>query len=538
MKILCQQTFSDSQVTGWSDEFDSASWNQVPNIVVNAICVQGMIFTGYDHVAIIHRADGGCEVTEWKDDNSIARTTILLPYAPDPVLNGAINTRISKVVYCEPGLLAKLRSQAPSERTTLLPIAGFRSPPGAKVINGIWQTDAYHKALFDAHQAENKGWRDWGEEGLGDGRAVPLQRLLGRYRRSGGTQTFFKTNNARTNTLDGATDELASESTADTGTVTEAVSAGADEVIMVWTSPVGSPGVAWPTDVAGQLDINSIGGDIDVGFRTAGGAAGHIARIVTGLGSHVETKEMAETLFNSTGIKSYTVSGAWTAGNDTDDRLEALLAATRAASMGGQSVKINTAADSFTDGAWAGAAPTDDIDHPYDFDDVLLTGAAVDLRKIPVVLDVPFQLDQPPPPPPDESHEWIPAPFPPIQRPRLPIAGMPRDVSPLETVAPPPADTSHEWIPPAFPPIVRPILPVAAHPRDFSPLETVAPPVADVTIEWLHHIRLAPIPPREVSVAAMQVALFDDPAIAEPVVPPGPSGLARVKRVIDGGIWP
>ena len=366
MKILCQQTFSDSRVAGWSDEFDSAGWNQIPDIVGNAFCIQGIIFTGYDHVAVIHRRDGGCEVYEWKDDNTIAKVMTLLAYASDPVLNGAINTRISERVYCEPSLLARLRSQAPSERTTLLPIADFRPPPGAKIVNGIWQTDAYHKALFDAHQAENKGWRDWGGEGLGEGPAVPLQRPLGRYRRSGGTQTFFKTNVARTNTLDGATDELASESTAGSGTNNEQVGAATDEVVMVWTSPVGEPGVAWPTDVAGQLDINSIGADISCGFRLAGSSGtGHIARVVTGLGSHVDTKQMAEGLFSSTGIKTYTVSGAWAAGNDTDDRLEALLGATRIASMGGQSVRVNTQADSFTDGAWA-AAVQPDIEHPYD----------------------------------------------------------------------------------------------------------------------------------------------------------------------------
>ena len=357
-------------------EYDLSDWLDIPRRplpvggesidgefgLFNGIRIQGVGGSGWDHASIVALPVGGCRATFWKDDpddypgggDFLARVIDFLLYAPDPSAGGAINTRQSQVVYAGPDAYARIAAIGPVQGQILKPWVDF-IPPGGE-IHGVWTTDSLHEALFNAQVGY--GWRDWGEAGDGVGPPVPEQRPLGRYRKSAGTKTFFKRDTARTNTIDGATDELASETAAGAGEQNgELIDGGADETIMVWSTPSGEPGVAWPTDVTGSLDVAVGGTDIGYGFRTAGGATGHISRVNSGLTAHVgAAKEMSEDLFTGSGIKTYTVSGSWPAGDDANDRLEAVLAGTRAVNHGNQGVTVDMTADSFTTGGWVVAA--------------------------------------------------------------------------------------------------------------------------------------------------------------------------------------
>src|SRR3990172_8699838 len=118
--------------------------------------------------------------------------------------------------------------------------------------------------------------------------------------------------------------------------------------------------------VSSILGVNASTADADItfGLRTAGSAAGHFARVNSGLTSDLETTTQAEALFSGTGVKTATVSWDPSAGSSTD-RFECLIAATRAASHGNQTLSIdvdNPSADAtnggIADGPWVGATDT------------------------------------------------------------------------------------------------------------------------------------------------------------------------------------
>ena len=349
------------------------SWGQLPSRPVptgnevlgsdlgyiDALCIQGVYMGGWDHITVLPLPDGGCQVICWKDDledypggkELVARVIDFHPYGPDSVAGGAINTKQNQIAYAAPELLKKMEAIGPVQNQVLRPLSEFIPPVNAHILHGIWTTDFLNKALYDFQRPT--GWRTWGEKGDGIGTSVPQQRPLGRYSGSKGTITFFKRDIVLASGNHVASNELEMNQTAGAGELVQENIAGATSKLMhMWTSPVGEPGVAWPTDVNGQIDVFDGGADVTYGFRAAGSVTGHIARVNTGLTSDVDTKAQAELLFSLNGIKVYTVSGAWSAGSDADDRVEALLGATRIANHGNQPLDITCNSDSFLEGAW------------------------------------------------------------------------------------------------------------------------------------------------------------------------------------------
>jgi len=163
-------------------------------------------------------------------------------------------------------------------------------------------------------------------------------------------------------TLEDAMDLVAAGSATETS---QALSGGGSAQGWVWATDVSEPGSAdWGTqDIAGQLDVNAAGAGLSYGFRTAGAATGHIARLASNGITHQEDFQQTESLFTGTGFKGFsTGSQTWTAGA-AGDRCAISLAITRAASHGNQDMTLNlgTASAYLTGPGWAAAQDTNSV---------------------------------------------------------------------------------------------------------------------------------------------------------------------------------
>lgn len=129
-----------------------------PGWLLGANC-QGLDFTGYDHVSIEVIGEG-LRITGWQDDpedfppgTRYAIRWDLYPPAPDPKLNGILNTVQFLTVWAE--------SEAAPFFTgiNVLPWSLFVLPPSNQTFHGIWVTDQEfqtHLSLRSFH-----GWREW-----------------------------------------------------------------------------------------------------------------------------------------------------------------------------------------------------------------------------------------------------------------------------------------------------------------------------------------------------------------------------------------
>lgn len=349
MRILVQ--WSTSSPGDWT-EIESSDWAQVAAKSVpvggesidgaagwvHALNVQGVIFTGYDHLAVEDIADG-CRVFAWNDDpddwpGDLARGAVWTfpELAADAALGGAINTRQQIVKY--PGATIPL-------------------PDAALWRHGIWTPDALHEAHEGARAPH--GWREWGSDG-----PVPDQRALGRFIQPDGTRTYFGRDIARPTGTHATIDvgsELAYEMGPGTpGNVVSGILGGdSDGFLFVFTTPAGEPdSAAWAAgNYRVQLDVFDVGADISFGLRTAGASVGHFGRVDSGLTSDLETHPQTAVLFMGPGLKlAETGSVSWTAGA-SGDRFEALVAGSRPVGHGNQSLTLElNETDDFADGPW------------------------------------------------------------------------------------------------------------------------------------------------------------------------------------------
>lgn len=123
-----------------------------------AVNVQGIVFSGYDHLAIepvgqALRVTGWCDDPEDHGDTRWGTSWLLEPPGPDPALNGAVNTRQTRTVWGTP----EVAEWFPG--VEVLPWAEFVPPPSNLTRHGIWLPDD----LFIAHNKgrSHHGWREW-----------------------------------------------------------------------------------------------------------------------------------------------------------------------------------------------------------------------------------------------------------------------------------------------------------------------------------------------------------------------------------------
>lgn len=362
------------------EEIDSVGWSNLPARPlplpgelggqddlkgwISQLNVQGVQFIGYDHYAIEDLGNGGCKVTVWRDDPpdagpKYAREITFLTLAPDDRFGGAYNARQNQVVYGDAEILAHYQALGPVENTIIRPLADFIPPPSTLTRHGIWLPDALH--LAHEQIASRHGWREW-TEGLPVEEVVSgqlrVQRLLGRYNKPLGTKTYFQRSTDLLSGVHAATheDELAATAGAETESIT--LTGGQSVLGWVFTTLSGEPNVAdWPSgNYRCQLDVSTAGADITFGLTTAGTQAGHFALVNSGLTADQESFDQGQPLFSGTGLKLATRTIDPAAGV-AGDRFECLVAATRAASHGSQTLTLVFDADSFADGPWVEAEP-------------------------------------------------------------------------------------------------------------------------------------------------------------------------------------
>ncbi len=383
MKVLVQHTTTDP---GDYVELDSSEWSQLPvkSVPTDAdplnrepgwifdLMIQGISFGGADHYCVEDIADGGVRVIVWNDDSDdipesefSAQVWTLMPLAPDDKLNGAINTRQSKIIYAAPARMARI--QLPIENTEVRPWSEFVPPAEAESRHGVW---VHSFKLLGKHQRRGlpHSWREWGEHldpsELDESGAVKAQRPQGRYDKPQGTITYFLHDTVQASGVHVAGHELEMEETdvASSVNVVATVGQASDALTHLWSTLTGSPNDAdWPNGAYRcQIDVQSAMLIDGYGFLTRAGSAGHMARVNSGLTADQQTWTQDETAFTGTGIKLATNTIDPSSGA-AGDRFECVLAADNSDTMmdGTLTVRCDDT-DSFADGPWSAAADASD----------------------------------------------------------------------------------------------------------------------------------------------------------------------------------
>ena len=153
---------------------------------INDICLHGVTHSGYDHYAVIPRADGGLDVTMWNDDPAEfppgEKWVLVTSYWPlrdaglrldemGRLLHFAADQlppRLTRTYYAEPLKLARLQALVaeadngnPSGAAgiTVLPWSLW-SPPAANLTrHGIWLSDVQ----YQQHRTAQRPYPPWQE---------------------------------------------------------------------------------------------------------------------------------------------------------------------------------------------------------------------------------------------------------------------------------------------------------------------------------------------------------------------------------------
>jgi hypothetical protein len=148
--------------------------------------------------------------------------------------------------------------------------------------------------------------------------------------------TYFHTRDDQASGVHVAGREKSATATAPaSGTnATPTIAGGASSLGMLFTTVSGAPNIAdWGSGTyRADLVVSAVGADMSYGLRTVGTAAGHFARVDSGLTTDIETAVQAEAAFTGTGLKSATVAWDPAAGN-ASDRFEIVIACHNAGSM-------------------------------------------------------------------------------------------------------------------------------------------------------------------------------------------------------------
>lgn len=373
---LCIQWTQDSP-NDW-DEIPFADWSKQPDGGVpvdawtpsqakkwpHAICMFGTVFRNYDHLAVVPLSGNGLDtgpfvrIVGWNDDpddfpigHRYAFEMDFWHIQADPRLGNGLNTKAVSRVYVEP--IAALRFQRPVQNRTVFPWTDFVPPPAELTRHGIWEPDT----LYDDHNLarHNPSWREWGLDGI-----VPSQREAGKWARPKGTKTTFLTNAASANGAHSASDELATQATAGSGTASESTGAGADEMSFLWTSPTNFPNEAtWPTgDYRLQVDATTVDTTLTFAMASIGTSTGHLGRVNSAAASHLGSQhEQIEADFGAPpAIKLATTGSITPLGVDATHRAEWLIAQASGAGHGNEALTITMGSDSFADGPWTAPA--------------------------------------------------------------------------------------------------------------------------------------------------------------------------------------
>lgn len=125
---------------------------------LNQLNCQGLVFGGYDHVAVEVITPGRLLITGWVDDpddwgdSRYALAWDLRDPAPDPRLGGMVNTVQQITAYATDDL----RSTFPQGTR---PWGEFVLPPAGLTLHGIWLSEENLRAHDEVRSLH--GWREW-----------------------------------------------------------------------------------------------------------------------------------------------------------------------------------------------------------------------------------------------------------------------------------------------------------------------------------------------------------------------------------------
>lgn len=355
MRVLVQWARS-SRPGDWS-EYDSADWASLPNDPIAAVCVQGVVFHA-DRYAVLH---GRASIEVWAETDGPQSGTRLRivtfnDLCPDPLFGGAVNTKITQVVYTDDGSFTE------SDSTDVRP---WDSRPASE---RAWRSGKLMPdRLWEAHRKElsPRGWREWTDgvdKALIVNGQVVQQRRRGMWLRARGTRTYYLNNVAVTSGIHNAADNELEIGLAPAG-IFDLVSSsitGAGTLLYCAYSPVSEPNsAAWPTGTyRHQIDCKQVNSDIMYGVTQLGSSPkdGHFARVNAAIDTELESHMQDQGSFSFTGLKLASYTGSWTAGA-VGDRCEVGLACERPNGHGDATITIEIGeSDDFVDGPWAAAA--------------------------------------------------------------------------------------------------------------------------------------------------------------------------------------
>lgn len=142
-------------------EIDHRAWADLPELYVNALCIQGLWIKGCDRY-IVDDDDGVPVVTAWCDDPSQwqgqrwGQRIRFPPLFADPRFGGRLNTQIEIELFAEGQAFAAWSGLHPSTRR----FSEFDAPSGRGVRLGLQLSDA----RFYEHIAAlpDVDFRQWG----------------------------------------------------------------------------------------------------------------------------------------------------------------------------------------------------------------------------------------------------------------------------------------------------------------------------------------------------------------------------------------
>lgn len=369
MKVLVQWTLRAAP--DW-EEVDSAQWCNLPKLPepaggerftgaegwICALCVQGVIFEGWDHYAVVHHADDHIRVAvwnsdpdDWPEEELTAELWEFRPLAPDTAMGGAINTH------------QRVWRYAATEQEGRYPLRQFSAPGEEFTRHGIWIRDDHIAGYRSARKT--RGWREWTEgispDELDQNGHVKQQRPLGRYLVPDGTKTYYHMTTYRegVHVLPTDLENALDPSPGTPGEETSSVAGLSDDLAFEATTAPGEPGSAhWPTgNYRAQLDVVAAHASVEYGLCQVGLSIGHFARVASDVSADLETAQQQESPFWGTGLKLATTGvRAWAPGS-AEDRLEILIAMISTAGHGQQYVTLQLGeTDDYVDGPWSETA--------------------------------------------------------------------------------------------------------------------------------------------------------------------------------------
>jgi hypothetical protein len=388
VKVLYQWALKDP--TQWQ-QIDVSQWASLPKRPIPKpgelgaktnqpgwifnVCVQGITFAGYDHIAIEPiniGLDEGVKVTAWNDDpdefilgERNASVWTILPITSDPQLGMAINTRQSCIKYLEGNAYNQALANT-VQNTTVRPWDDFIPPPETITQHGIWiENTKMAEHLNHAPQSE-WSWMHWNEH-LPDSeceldkngrRVLKEQRKQGRYKQAEHTITYYQRDTNRAVGYQVYTNEDALELTT-AGSATETATIGPTlSAFWSFTTPANEPNSAdWPNGTYRyQLNCTAVGADIVYGGSPS--IFQDFGRVSADLTTRIQSTPAAQDSVSGTGLKLFTVSWDPSAGS-ASDCFSFVVSCTNNASMKDEDITLTlNTTDSFADGPWTGGAPS------------------------------------------------------------------------------------------------------------------------------------------------------------------------------------